>query len=242
MVAIRTRIVYHLRLKELSERFQVIRSRIASRNEAGRATAYWAALRRYHKGVEEADSFERSRWVAERVAELGIRSLLEVGCNTGRNLAVVKKEDPEVRTLGIDVNRRALAFARTLHPEIEFRRGDAHRWTESPNSWDAILTMSVLDHIPDDAAEVFAANVLGTARYVISVELWDGSPGDRGLYKYSRDTRALFERHGATTLMWAELPCGQYDTENSLLWAYIGESSSRAGPSSRTDGASAGSP
>jgi hypothetical protein len=82
--------------------------------------------------------------------------------------------------------------------------------------------MSVLDHIPDDAAEELAANIARSARYVISVELWDGSRGTRGPYKYSRDTADLFSRHGFSTRSWAVSP-GQYDTDKSLLWAYVGE-------------------
>ena len=151
--------------------------------------------------------------------------MLEVGTNSGRNLAVRKATNPEMRVKGLDVNQPALDYARGAHPEVEFELQDANRWAEPEDAWDAILTMSVLDHIPDEAIERLASHMVASAaRYVICVELWDGSEGERGPYKYSRDTRALFERHGARTVKW-EMSRGQYDTERSLLWLYVGETS-----------------
>jgi hypothetical protein len=78
-----------------------------------------------------------------------------------------------------------------------------NHWAEPADAWDAILTMSVLDHIPDDAIESLAANMVrSAARYVIAVELWDGTHGSRGDFKYSRSSRDLFEKHGLHTLHW----------------------------------------
>ena len=82
--------------------------------------------------------------------------------------------------------------------------------------------MSVRDHIPDGAIESLAANMVrSAARYVIAVELWDGSHGSRGDFKYSRSSRDLFEKHGLHTLQW-EPSVGQYNTAQSLLWSYVG--------------------
>jgi protein-L-isoaspartate O-methyltransferase len=190
--------------------------------EAEKATAYWAALRDYHESNDEhAASLERSEWVSDQVANLGVSSLLEVGTNSGRNLQVVRRSHPGVRLAGIDVNQHAIAFAQAKGLDVDFRTADANSWEEGPGAWDAILTMSVLDHIPDEVIDRLAANFAMTASYVISVELWDGSHGTRGAYKYSRNTKELFERHGFRTLRW-ELAVGQYDTAESPLWAYVG--------------------
>jgi len=200
------------------------RAKLRRGPEADKATAYWADLPSYHASNDENPlALERSRWLAEVVVpELGAESVLELGTNSGRNLGVIREHHPDARLLGLDVNARALEHARAQHPTIDFQLQDVNRWSEGPDSWDAILTMSVLDHIPDDAMESLARNVASTARYVIAVELWDGGEGERGLYKYSRDTRALFEAHGARTLRW-ELSPGQYDMKKSPLYAYVGE-------------------
>jgi trans-aconitate methyltransferase len=179
-------------------------------------------LRDYHESNDgQVAALERSRWVSDVVGELGIRSLLEVGTNSGRNLEVLRQAQPDMRLAGIDVNPRAIDFARSKGLDIDFRIADANRWVEPPGSWDAILTMSVLDHIPDEVIEALAANVAATATHVIAVERWDGDHGTRGMYKYSRNTKELFERHGFHTLRW-EAAAGQYDVTGSLLWAYVG--------------------
>ena len=205
-------------------RLRVLQSRLRHRDPADRATSFWASLPDYHRTNDsDPTGIERSRWIAdELVPQLGIRSVLEVGTNSGRNLAIVKATHPDVRVRGLEINERAIAWGREHHPEVEFVHQDANRWTQEPDSFDALLTMSVLDHIPDEAIDALAANMVATAsRYVICVELWDGGDGERGAYKYSRETKTLFERHGARTVRWEEAP-GQYDTASSLLWVYIG--------------------
>jgi Methyltransferase domain len=192
-------------------------------SESDAATAYWAGLRDYHKKNDASrPALERSRWVSDVVGTLGVDSLLEVGTNSGRNLQVIRGAHPRVKLAGIDVNARAIAFSESKGLDIDFRIADANHWEEPANAWAAILTMSVLDHIPDDAVESLAANIVqSTSRYVIAVELWDGSHGSRGAFKYSRSTRDLFEKHGLHTLYW-ESSVGQYDTVQSRLWSYIG--------------------
>jgi Methyltransferase domain len=191
--------------------------------ESVAATAYWAGLPDYHKKNDaSAPALERSRWVSDVVGKLGIESLLEVGTNSGRNLQVIRGMHPTTRLAGIDINQRAIAFAKSKQLDIDFRIADANHWTEGPDAWEAMLTMSVLDHIPDDVIESLAANMVSsTSRYVITVELWDGSEGTRGEFKYSRSAKHLFERHGLHTLHW-EPSVGQYDTAKSRLWSYVG--------------------
>lgn len=191
--------------------------------ESEAATAYWAGLRDYHtKNDANALALERSRWVSDVVGKLAITSLLEVGTNSGRNLQVIRAGRAHVKLAGIDVNEAAIAFAKAKNLDIDFRVADANHWSEPTDAWEAILTMSVLDHIPDDAVESLAANLaVSASRYVIAVEFWDGSAGTRGDFKYSRNTRDLFERHGFHTLHWTP-SIGQYDTKQSRLWAYVG--------------------
>ncbi|MCU1448123.1 MAG: hypothetical protein JWP02_293, partial [Acidimicrobiales bacterium] len=183
---------------------------------------YWSRLPDYHLSNDgDPTALARSRWLAtDVVPSLGISSLLEVGTNSGRNLVVIKETHPEMRLRGIDVNPRAIEFAKSKGVDVDFALADANKWDEG--QWDCVLTMSVLDHIPDDAAEQLAANIARSARFAVAVELWDGSDGTRGAYKYSRNSSELFARHGFTTVRWEVSP-GQYDTDRSFLWAYVGE-------------------
>jgi hypothetical protein len=200
-----------------------LRSRLRRGPEADKASAFWGGLSDYHLTNDDSPvAISRSKWLAaEIVPMLGLQSLLEVGTNSGRNLAYIEATNPTMELKGIDVNAKAIDHARAKGLSIEFAVADANRWSEPPDRWDGVLTMSVLDHIPDEATEQLAANIALSARHVIAVELWDGSHGTRGAYKYSRDTQALFERHGFTTLRWEEAP-GQYDQAHSMLWCYVG--------------------
>lgn len=200
------------------------RGRLGRKPESDRASDYWASLPDYHlTNDDDPLAITRSRWLADEVVPaLGIASLIEVGTNSGRNLEWIHRSHPAIKLKGIDVNPRAIAYAQAKGLPVEFEVADANRWAEPPDSWDAALTMSVLDHIPDEAAEQLACNLSATARHVIAVELWDGEHGCRGVYKYSRDSRALFESQGFTTLRWEQAP-GQYDEARSLLHVYVGK-------------------
>ncbi len=199
-------------------------------SETRKASLRWGSQRRFHLVADtHPHAIGRSNWIADEiVGPLGITSLLEIGTNSGRNLQIMKEKLPELVLSGIDINRRAIAYARKKDLDIDFRVADANRWSEPLDSWDALLTMSVLDHIPDEAIEQLADNMVATTRrYIIAFELWDGSHGTRGPYKYSRDTRELFESRSMRTLRWEVSP-DQYDTEKSLLWVYVGERGPRS--------------
>jgi SAM-dependent methyltransferase len=206
----------HLPLYYFSNRFRL-------GVEARDATRFWAAMDDFAQYYEDPVAQGRSRWLCNDVlAGLELGSLLEVGCNSGRNLAFASEILPSVRLKGIDVNSNAIAYARKRNPHIVYDVADANAWKEPGKSCDAILTMSVLDHIPDEVLQVLAQNFTNTAKkYIVCVELWDGSDGRRGWYKYSRDLRKVFGRFGITTVRW-EKASGQYDERASRLFLYVG--------------------
>lgn len=200
-----------------------IRRVVAPGTQSRRASDLWASLEDYELYFTDKQGHRRSEWLAEQVGNLGIRSVLEIGTNSGRNLAVIHEAHPHVSLKGIDVNERAIAFAQKKSPDISFAIADANHWSEPEKSWDAIITMSLIDHIPEEAMQALARNMVATARkYIMCVELWDQSEGWRGQYKYSRDLRRIFEPLGVKTLNWAPSNA-QYNADVSYLYAYIGE-------------------
>jgi hypothetical protein len=83
--------------------------------------------------------------------------------------------------------------------------------------------MSVLDHIPLDSVHILAKNIASSCSAVIGVELFDGSNGSRGLYKYSVLQKDIYEQVGFKTKIWDFVPLDlQYDVESSPLWIYVG--------------------
>ena len=84
------------------------------------------------------------------------QSLLEVGCGTGRNLAVVAGRYPAARLFGLDISSAMLATARGklagLPNEITLRELDASRYVPADfdePGFDRIIISYALSMIPD---------------------------------------------------------------------------------------------
>ncbi len=93
------------------------------------------------------------------------------------NLEYIRASDEAIDLKGIDVNPRAIDYALSKRLPIDFEVIDANDWAEPEGRWDGVLTMSVLDHIPDAATERLAGNIARSATHVIDIELWNGSDG-----------------------------------------------------------------
>lgn len=84
------------------------------------------------------------------------QSLLEVGCGTGRNLAVVADHYPATRLFGLDISSEMLATARAklagLPGEVTLRELDASRYVAADfgeTGFDRIMISYALSMIPD---------------------------------------------------------------------------------------------
>src|SRR5271170_6253505 len=138
-----------------------VRSRVRRGPEEDKASAFWGGLSDYHlTNDDDPVAINRSKWLADEIVPtLGLQSLLEVGTNSGRNLEYIRAANATIELKGIDVNAKAIDFARSKGLPIEFAVADANRWSEPADRWDGVLTMSVLDHIPDHAVERLAPNI-----------------------------------------------------------------------------------
>lgn len=117
---------------------------------AKQAKNYWAT---HHNlsGRVVRDGHEH-RWELARYILDTYRpeSVLEFGCGSGRNLAVLKEVDPNLSLTGVDANAVSLESGRQHHPDIGFIYGDEQTLKAMKIShYDIVLTVSVLDHIPD---------------------------------------------------------------------------------------------
>jgi SAM-dependent methyltransferase len=167
---------------------------------------------------------EYTLFMSEMIASMQPESVLEFGCNAGRNLGLLRTYLPAARLVGVDVNEAAInagkeKFDFALHVADE-------NWLPSQptDSFDVVFTISVLDHIPDvrpTGAEI--ARVC--RRYVALLEIHhhspgkvqqmrapDGSPVPGYPYSYFHDYRAYFERElGWACVIDAHLPVGDGD-------------------------------
>jgi len=84
------------------------------------------------------------------------QSLLEVGCGTGRNLAIVARHYPEARLFGLDISPEMLVTARAklarLKGDVTLRELDASRYLAADfeeAGFDRIMISYALSMIPD---------------------------------------------------------------------------------------------
>lgn len=112
-----------------------------------------------------AEQFERLAQqfalpVAARMLELARiapgSKVLDVGCGTGLLTRLsAKRLDYESHVVGVDLSDGALAKARELSnaegldQRVEFRKGDAERLELADESFDVVLSLYTLRHLPD---------------------------------------------------------------------------------------------
>jgi SAM-dependent methyltransferase len=76
-------------------------------------------------------------------------AILEAGCGTGGNLATLARRG---RIAAFEPHLDALAFARTLHPDVDIREGSLPgKLPYDAASFDLVAALDVLEHVEDDA-------------------------------------------------------------------------------------------
>ena len=146
--------------------------------------------------------------MADTVASFAPSSVLEFGCGSGRNLAVLRDLTP-ARLVGVDLNPIAVEWGRENFG-LDLRVGD-ETWlpAQGLDVFDIIYTVSVIDHIPEPQKAVRAL-IATAADLVVVCEIMhsemgrlarmedaDGRLTDGYPFSYFHDYPALFAAAGA---------------------------------------------
>jgi len=168
--------------------------------------AYWRhpdpdnAPERYLGGASAA---RRSAWLVQRVAAFLPReaSILELGCNVGRNLAGLHAAG--YRHLhGVEINEGALALLRSHHPELaagaRLHAGAAEDVLLGlgDEAYDLVFSVAVLEHVHPDSEWLFPHLARITRHRLLTVEDEHG----RSPRHFPRDYRRVFEPLGLEQL------------------------------------------
>ena len=93
-------------------------------------------------------------YLLDRLSRVKVNSVIDVGCGDGRVLNEVAKHYSSASLVGVDSSQRAINFAKAFNPELDFRVTDI---VKEPlhETFDVVLLVEVLEHIPPEAAEPF---------------------------------------------------------------------------------------
>lgn len=102
----------------------------------------------YRQGRLDEPSKRRMREILASLVDLKIHpaKILEVGCGTGW-LSSKLCEFGDVTA--VDLGKEIIETAKTLYPAVDFRSGNIHTLDLPVNSFDVIVTLETLSHVPD---------------------------------------------------------------------------------------------
>jgi SAM-dependent methyltransferase len=98
------------------------------------------------------------------VAELPVRSVLDVGCGSGQNLRALAAFRT-YRLAGIDVSDKALEKARAAVPDAELHCMDV-QVQKIDEKFDLVMSLQVVEHVPDDVAMIRNMRLMSN-RYIL---------------------------------------------------------------------------
>ena len=132
-------------------------------------------------------------------------SILELGCNVGLNLSILKKMGFK-KLSGVEINEKAYEIAKTNHPEIKFYNSSIEEF--NPNQkFDLVFTAGVLIHInPKTIPNVISKIIKLTNKFIF------------GLEYYSEETVEISYRGKENSCWKQNYPQFYLNSDKSLVW------------------------
>lgn len=128
----------------------------------------------------------------------GVRTILELGCNTGLNLEALKRINSEFSLTGYEINEEAASIA-TAKNVAEIIRGTIVEKLSASPTYDLTFTKTVLIHVnPERLATVYDNLYRLSNRFVMVCEYYNPLPV---VVNYRGHTDKLFKRDFAGELI-----------------------------------------
>jgi pseudaminic acid biosynthesis-associated methylase len=127
----------------------------------------------YYAGVKKTDLF-RQFLSPERIPS---GKVLEVGCNVGIQLRMLRLVNPALEMYGIEPQSYAVAKARELDSESNFLPGNAFDLPFKDGLFEVVMTNGVLIHVhPSDLPTALAEICRCSRRFIFCHEYYSESP------------------------------------------------------------------
>lgn len=87
-------------------------------------------------------------------------NILDIGCGDGKHTFDLQKMLPDFSFSGADFSERAITYARMLAPQIPFYIQDGTKLQFQDASFDAIVSIEVIEHIPIPDVPLFLQEII----------------------------------------------------------------------------------
>jgi 2-polyprenyl-3-methyl-5-hydroxy-6-metoxy-1,4-benzoquinol methylase len=127
---------------------------------------FWGDIQRFgpvHRHLAED--------LVRTVASLDVRSVLDVGCGSGDNLAALDACN-QYELAGVDVSQEALNLAGSRVPSAKVYRADIQN-DVLPQKFDLVISVQVVEHLLDDIAAF--KNIASMSRHYVFISTISGS-------------------------------------------------------------------
>jgi SAM-dependent methyltransferase len=124
------------------------------------AAGWTEELTELHEGVDDEDHYmsvasrEQAVCSLERAIDVPEPVILDIGCSTGYNLALLRHRMPRATLLGADCVRRPLEKLGAAIPDLPLFQFDVTDCPLESESVDGVVLLNILEHIEDDARAV----------------------------------------------------------------------------------------
>ena len=148
----------------------------------------------------DSNNHPHRRFLASAIIGLGAESVLEVGCNCGTNLRVLREMGfSDTSLAGVDINADVIAKGKSELPAVNFQVADAINIPFPDYSFDCTFLDAVLIYIqPDDIEHVISEISRVTRKFLILVEWFDNN-SIQGVLKnnhWARNYEKLLSKFG----------------------------------------------
>jgi spore coat polysaccharide biosynthesis protein SpsF len=133
----------------------------------------------------------------------GIKTVLELGCNRGLNLAALEYLDQSTIKTGIDINAHSLHELTTMFDDLKLDQPYIHCSPivnfDTVHTYDLVFTKGVLIHIsPEQLSEVYEKMYNLSDKYILIAEYYNPTPVE---VKYHNMTGKLYKRDFAGEML-----------------------------------------